>query len=55
MLNYIQIMRLCSAKEVKDVERFLDAVASWWEWVLSIARSFQFKDAIDILIIGLLL
>ena len=37
------------------MEGFLGAVASWWEGVVGIAKSFQLKDAVDILIIGLLI
>lgn len=61
MINCIQNIcaenRLVRAaqKEVKDVEGFLGAVASWWEGMVGIAKSFQLKDAVDILIIGLLI
>lgn len=42
-------------KGVKSLEGILSAVASWWDWMLSIAKSFQFKDAVDITIVALLI
>lgn len=42
-------------KEVKDVEKILSAIASWWEWMLSIAKNFQIKDAVDIVIVAVLI
>lgn len=50
-------LQACPAakKEVKDVEKILSAIASWWEWMLSIAKNFQIKDAVDIVIVAVLI
>jgi len=37
------------------LERILNAVSSWWDEMITIAKSFQFKDAIDILIVTVLI
>lgn len=37
------------------MDGILNAVASWWDGMLNIAKSFQLKDAIDILIVTLLI
>lgn len=37
------------------MDGILNAIASWWDGMLNIAKSFQFKDAIDILIVTLLI
>lgn len=31
------------------------AIAAWWEWMVSIAMNFQFKDAVDIIIVAFLI
>lgn len=42
-------------KEVNALNKVFEAIASWWEWMVSIAMNFQFKDAIDIIIVALLI
>lgn len=42
-------------KEVNALNKVFEAVASWWEWMVSIAMNFQFKDAVDIIIVALLI
>ena len=42
-------------KEVNALNKVFEAIASWWEWMVSIAMNFQFKDAVDIIIVGILL
>lgn len=37
------------------MEKILSAIASWWEWMLSIAKNFQIKDAVDIVIVAVLI
>lgn len=51
MCMYCRI--LC--KEVNALNKVFEAVASWWEWMVSIAMNFQFKDAVDIIIVALLI
>lgn len=51
MCMYRQI--LC--KEVNALNKVFEAIASWWEWMVSIAMNFQFKDAVDIIIVALLI
>lgn len=42
-------------KEVNALNKVLEAIASWWEWMVSIAMNFQFKDAVDIIIVAFLI
>lgn len=42
-------------KEVNALNKVFEAIASWWEWMVSIAMNFQFKDAVDIIIVALLI
>lgn len=42
-------------KEVNALNKVFEAIASWWEWMVSIAMSFQFKDAVDIIIVAFLI
>ena len=42
-------------KEVNALNKVFEAIASWWEWMVSIAMNFQFKDAVDIVIVALLI
>lgn len=42
-------------KEVNALNKFFEAIASWWEWMVSIAMNFQFKDAVDIIIVAFLI
>lgn len=42
-------------KEVNALNKVFEAIASWWEWVVSIAMNFQFKDAVDIIIVAFLI
>lgn len=51
MCMYCRI--LC--KEVNALNKVFEAIASWWEWMVSIAMNFQFKDAVDIIIVALLI
>lgn len=51
MCMYRQI--LC--KEVNALNKVFEAIASWWEWMVSIAMNFQFKDAVDIIIVAFLI
>lgn len=37
------------------MSKVFEAIASWWEWMVSIAMNFQFKDAVDIIIVALLI
>lgn len=37
------------------MNRILEAFLSWWEEILAVAKSFQFKDAVDIFIVALLI
>ena len=37
------------------MNRILEAFLSWWEEILVVAKSFQFKDAVDIFIVALLI
>lgn len=37
------------------MEKILSAIASWWEWMLSIAKNIQIKDAVDIVIVAVLI
>lgn len=42
-------------KEVNALNKVFEAIASWWEWMVSIAMKFQFKDAVDIIIVAFLI
>ena len=42
-------------KEVNALNKVFEAIASWWEWMVSIAMNFQFKDAVDIIIVTFLI
>lgn len=42
-------------KEVNALNKVFEAITSWWEWMVSIAMNFQFKDAVDIIIVALLI
>lgn len=42
-------------KEVNALNKVFEAIASWWEWMVSIAMNFQFKDAVDIIIVSFLI
>ncbi|WP_419059909.1 diadenylate cyclase CdaA [Hominenteromicrobium sp.] len=37
------------------MNKVFEAIASWWEWMVSIAMNFQFKDAVDIIIVAFLI
>lgn len=42
-------------KEVNALNKVFEAIASWWELMVSIAMNFQFKDAVDIIIVAFLI
>lgn len=42
-------------KEVNALNKVFEAIASWWEWMVSIAMNFQFKDAVDIIVVAFLI
>ena len=42
-------------KEVNALNKVFEAIASWWEWMVSTAMNFQFKDAVDIIIVAFLI
>lgn len=42
-------------KEVNALNKVFEAIASWWERMVSIAMNFQFKDAVDIIIVAFLI
>ena len=42
-------------KEVNALNKVFEAIASWWEWMVSIAMNFQFKDAVDMIIVAFLI
>lgn len=42
-------------KEVNALNKVFEAIASWWEWMVSIAMNFQFKDTVDIIIVAFLI
>ena len=42
-------------KEVNALNKVFEAIASWWEWMVSIAMNFQIKDAVDIIIVAFLI
>lgn len=37
------------------MDGILNAILSWWEGIIAVAKSFQFKDAVDITIVALLM
>ena len=41
--------------EVNALNKVFEAIASWWKWMVSIAMNFQFKDAVDIIIVAFLI
>lgn len=49
------IYRRILCKEVNALNKVFEAIASWWEWMVSIAINFQFKDAVDIIIVAFLI
>ena len=49
------IYRRILCKEVNALHKVFEAIASWWEWMVSIAMNFQFKDAVDIIIVAFLI
>lgn len=49
------VYRRILCKEVNALNKVFEAIASWWEWMVSIAMNFQFKDAVDIIIVALLI
>ena len=49
------VYRRILCKEVNALNKVLEAIASWWEWMVSIAMNFQFKDAVDIIIVAFLI
>ena len=49
------VYRLILCKEVNALNKVFEAIASWWEWMVSIAMNFQFKDAVDIIIVAFLI
>lgn len=49
------IYRRILCKEVNALNKVFEAIASWWEWMVSIAMKFQFKDAVDIIIVAFLI
>ena len=60
VLNLYQYVFYCNfgvifQGEVTVLNKFFEAVAGWWENVIAIAKSFQFKDAVDIIIVALLM
>lgn len=49
------IYRRILCKEVNALNKVFEAIASWLEWMVSIAMNFQFKDAVDIIIVAFLI
>lgn len=49
------VYRRILCKEVNALNKVFEAIASWWEWMVSIAMNFQFKDVVDIIIVALLI
>lgn len=49
------VYRRILCKEVNALNKVFEAIASWWEWMVSIAMNFQFKDAGDIIIVAFLI
>ena len=51
----VYMYRRILCKEVNALNKVFEAIASWWEWMVSIAMNFQFKDAVDIIIVAFLI
>ena len=49
------VYRRILCKEVNALNKVFEAIASWWEWMVSIAMNVQFKDAVDIIIVAFLI
>lgn len=49
------VYRRILCKEANALNKVFEAIASWWEWMVSIAMNFQFKDAVDIIIVAFLI
>lgn len=49
------VYRRILCKEVNALNKVFEAIASWWEWMVSIVMNFQFKDAVDIIIVAFLI
>ena len=49
------VYRRILCKEVNALNKVFEAIASWWEWMVSIAMNFRFKDAVDIIIVAFLI
>lgn len=49
------VYRRILCKEVNALNKVFEAIASWWERMVSIAMNFQFKDAVDIIIVAFLI
>lgn len=49
------VYRRILCKEVNALNKVFEAIASWWEWMVSIAMNFQIKDAVDIIIVAFLI
>ena len=49
------VYRRILCKEVNALNKVFEAIATWWEWMVSIAMNFQFKDAVDIIIVAFLI
>lgn len=49
------VYRRILCKEVNALNKVFEAIAFWWEWMVSIAMNFQFKDAVDIIIVAFLI
>lgn len=49
------VYRRILCKEVNALNKVFEAIASWWEWMVSVAMNFQFKDAVDIIIVAFLI
>ena len=54
-MHCVCIYRRILCKEVNALNKVFEAIASWWEWMVSIAMNFQFKDAVDIIIVAFLI
>lgn len=49
------VYRRILCKEVNALNKVFEAIVSWWEWMVSISMNFQFKDAVDIIIVAFLI
>ncbi len=54
-MGTVCMYRRILCKEVNALNKVFEAIASWWEWMVSIAMNFQFKDAVDIIIVAFLI